>query len=118
MIAYVRDFWHADLQRHFREEEELIFPLLPASDELVQRALREHRQLEEDISCLGADDAAGVRLAAIAALLEAHIRFEERALFPHIEQAAAPDDLQRAGIALQDAPASQPVNWADEFWKE
>ena len=41
-------------------------------------------------------------LAAAGALLDAHIRLEERELFPLIEELVPDDELQRLGLAGRD----------------
>jgi iron-sulfur cluster repair protein YtfE (RIC family) len=102
MAAYVRDFWHSDLKRHFKEEETIVFPLIPADDVMVQQALSEHRSLSGIVGQLTEKPGeADALLTAFAVLLRAHIRFEERDLFPHIEQLATDDDLLCAGKKLQ-----------------
>src|SRR4029078_13418958 len=86
---------------HFREEEELIFPLLAAYlDEpstLLDRALAEHGELRAAavrLTRAGGDVDPG-DVAAAARLLERHIRCEEREIFPLLER-TVPDDVLRA----------------------
>ncbi|MBA4140883.1 MAG: hypothetical protein H0X70_10365 [Segetibacter sp.] len=58
-----------------------------------------------------------LQLQEFARLLEAHIRFEERTLFPHVEKEIPPEDLDRIGIALEnDHLKKTPFTWQDEFW--
>jgi iron-sulfur cluster repair protein YtfE (RIC family) len=114
IAAYVRDFWDRELARHFSDEEILVFPMLPEGDELMQRAVAEHHQLQEYMDRL---DEPGV-LAAFASLLEAHIRFEERVLFAHIEHSASPTQMAQAGADLQHQHAEGAICWSDAFWKE
>ncbi|WP_374422889.1 hemerythrin domain-containing protein [Chromobacterium sp.] len=74
--------WSADaLERHFIEEETMLFPRLAQSEHaaLAIRALDEHRRLRALSAELAAPDA--TTLARFAELLEAHVRFEERELF-------------------------------------
>ena len=114
IVAYVRDFWDRELARHFSDEEILVFSMLPESDELMQRAMTEHGQLQAYMERL---EDPGV-LAGFATLLEAHIRFEERTLFPHIEQTASPEQMEQAGTRLQHQYAEGAACWPDAFWKE
>lgn len=79
---------------HFREEEELLFPLVSvAAGEpcaLVDQALAEHGRLRAAAARFRAS--AGTDpgdLSATAKLFEAHIRREERELFPLAERIAA-----------------------------
>ncbi len=75
-----------ELDMHFNTEELTLLPLLKTDETrlLAQRTLREHQQLR------GLQE--GLRLNHTASLLEfgqllmAHVRFEERELFPALEQ--------------------------------
>lgn len=72
---------------HFRDEEEHLFPLVVDSEEaqpLVVRALLEHQRLHALTRDLASGDTA--RMRELGELLEAHVRFEERELFPLIER--------------------------------
>jgi quercetin dioxygenase-like cupin family protein/iron-sulfur cluster repair protein YtfE (RIC family) len=100
-------FFGRDTRRHFRDEEEQLFPLLvdvddPAS-ELLTRALLEHQRIHALVSELEAELAAGEVSSAsmrhLADALEQHIRFEERTLFPYIEELAGEADLRRLEAA-------------------
>jgi hypothetical protein len=73
--------------RHFRDEEERLFPLVAYSAEvrpLLVRALLEHQQLHALARRLASGELTPMR--EVAELLEAHVRFEERELFPLIER--------------------------------
>jgi quercetin dioxygenase-like cupin family protein len=90
--AFLR-FFAAESVGHFREEEERLFPLVAGSEEarpLVVRALLEHQQLHALAGRLASGERATTR--DLAELLEAHVRFEERELFPLIERIVG-DDL-------------------------
>jgi hypothetical protein len=47
-------------------------------------------------------------LDAAGALLDAHIRLEERRLFPLIEELVPDDELRRLGLADRDATCALP----------
>jgi hypothetical protein len=85
------------LEPHFAVEEERLFPPLDAAGEgaLVARARAEHARLRE----LAAGPADAPRAVAFGALLQGHVRFEERALFPRAERVLAPAVLEAAGRA-------------------
>jgi quercetin dioxygenase-like cupin family protein len=86
--AFLR-FFETESVRHFRDEEERLFPLVAGSEEArpaVVRALLEHQRLH----ALAARLRDGEPVAADAAdALEAHVRFEERELFPLLERLLA-----------------------------
>jgi hypothetical protein len=49
--------------------------------------------------------------------VEAHIRYEERELFPHLETTLTPAQLADAGARLAAShSANHPDDYADEFW--
>ncbi len=102
-VTVFLDFFAASVVPHFREEEEQLFPLVADSEEareLVVQALLEHQRLHAAAATLGqlvvrgrADPALGRQMRDLAALLDAHVRFEERQLFPLIEQLASEEAL-------------------------
>jgi hemerythrin-like domain-containing protein len=91
-------FWRSDGQRHFRIEEEVLLPRLvrhgEARHEAVVRVLIEHVDIREAALRLEEDNAPPVEdLHALGALLNGHIRHEERTLFPLIEKALSEEEL-------------------------
>jgi quercetin dioxygenase-like cupin family protein len=86
-------FFAEETIAHFREEEELLFPLLSDSEEAREplvRVLLEHQRLHALAGRLTtqveAAEPAAELMAELGEALEAHIRFEERQLFPLIER--------------------------------
>jgi hemerythrin-like domain-containing protein len=90
-------FFASEAVRHFRQEEERLFPLLvdapDRAEELLVRALLEHQRLHAIVARLGGGLSIGGAdaelMREIADLLESHTRFEERRLFPLAEEVAA-----------------------------
>lgn len=74
-----------ELEPHFKLEEQSLLPLLksPAAQALAQRTLLDHEQLRGMLTGLQKNDAG--TLGNFGKLLSAHVRFEERELFPVIE---------------------------------
>lgn len=74
---------HAELLAHFAEEERSLLPPLHAQGHAAQaeRLCREHREL----TALFASALHGERQAEAGQALVAHVRFEERELFPLLE---------------------------------
>lgn len=87
-------FFRGEIVTHFREEEELLFPLLVNATggvpDLLMRVLAEHAQIHAIALRLTAETNTGSAQATLvleaAEHLEAHIRGEERELFPLIER--------------------------------
>ena len=75
----------AQIEAHFDLEEQRLLPLLQgdAGQALVRRTLADHRALRALLDGLRQNDAAA--LARFGETLAAHVRFEERELFPAIE---------------------------------
>ncbi len=96
--AVVGQVFDSDLEPHFRIEEEVLLPELTSSatSDLVQRTLAEHQLIRRLIAGarLGQLDA----LRALAYTLDAHIRFEERELYPTLEAVASDAALARAAV--------------------
>jgi mannose-6-phosphate isomerase-like protein (cupin superfamily) len=79
------EFFARDLVRHFRQEEEVVFPLLAEVGEHppeLARALVEHARVRALARRPGPE---------LGELLEAHVRLEERVLFETIQR-AVPDE--------------------------
>ncbi len=115
MFSYVQYFWQQHMQPHFVEEETILF--LPVKDDKVQRALMEHVQIREKIKALhNAGDDTKIQLAALANLVDAHVRYEERELFPHLEQILTNEQLERIGKQLNEKHETLKDDFADEFW--
>lgn len=73
------------LAAHFELEERSLLPLLHGDAQaLVLRTLADHRALHGLLDRLRQNDAAA--LACFGETLAAHVRFEERELFPAIER--------------------------------
>lgn len=89
-------FFDSDTRTHFREEEEVIFPLVvdePAATEPLQRLLVDHVRIHATVndlrSAVSAGDVPPETMQALSSLLEDHIRFEEKTFFPLVEDLAA-----------------------------
>lgn len=109
---YVQWFWKFHLDKHFNDEEKLLAPLLPGDNTLIQQMFNEHTVLRNMVNENRWDEAS---LSSFASLLNDHIRFEERVLFPLIEQLATKDQLE--SVASQLAEGSHDAGtWSDEFW--
>ncbi len=120
IAAYVANFWDDHLSTHFELEEELLLPLMSEMEagDLADRMLDEHRKIEGlVISAREAVNDVGSALEELSEMMKAHIRFEERTLFPAIEEQAAPEALHEAGRRLEDAHRSADLSWNPVFWE-
>jgi hemerythrin-like domain-containing protein len=78
-----------ELEPHFQHEEQSLLPLLNGAEtrQLEQRTLADHRQLRGLLDGLRQGDSGA--LDGFGKCLAAHIRFEERELFPALESILA-----------------------------
>lgn len=113
-----------DLERHFREEEEVLLPVLAryaGSDcPEIGETLRQHveirgvvDQVQERIEC--GLDPDGPLLRRLGSLLREHVRFEERTLFPEVEQVVPVEQLWRLQRRFRDRRWSRPSRGARLF---
>jgi iron-sulfur cluster repair protein YtfE (RIC family) len=98
--AYV-DAFFTETVEHFRREEEILFPLYArhaGSTPVLERILREHRELHGLVRALRAAAAAGdippETLSGLGGLLHDHVRVEERELFDEIERIVPAAELE------------------------
>jgi hypothetical protein len=84
--AALRARFEADIAPHFEIEERVLLPALAAAGEaeLVARTLADHRALRAELEAAEAGDPYAA--ARFGERLTAHVRFEERELFPRCEE--------------------------------
>jgi iron-sulfur cluster repair protein YtfE (RIC family) len=104
--AQTAEFFASDLTGHFKAEEEAMFPAMrdiAGATELITDLISEHRELERLAAQLS--PTAGAQsvdaLGKFADLLEAHIRKEERVLFPLYEKEVEAETAEEVGRAVK-----------------
>lgn len=108
-IERFREFWahHAE-RRHFEIEEEILLPALTGDeqwDAMAERVRREHHQIRAQAGSVGSV----VDAHELGALLNDHVRFEERELFELLESRLGPEELARLGQEIE-AARDQPLD--------
>lgn len=118
MLKYLQFFFRGHLEYHFAEEERLLF--IDKTDMGVQSAISQHTELRKQCENLLSGEACSVhreQLGQLADDLEDHIRFEERILFPHLEQVLSPGHLNWVDNCLHDHDRNAFIdNYPDVFW--
>lgn len=116
MRPYIKYFWQQHLEQHFAEEENLLFSLV--NDDLTEQAIIEHKHIKQLVEAIvHAADVSSDELNTLANTVDDHIRFEERKLFPHIEQQLSDKELAELGLRLQQLHATpEKDDYVDEFW--
>jgi hemerythrin-like domain-containing protein len=101
LAALARRFEESVFVAHVEIEEALLGHHLAEAD--VRRLKDEHRQLRDLlVEARAARNAARrAALLSFADLLERHVRWEERELFPSVEAVLGPEELARLGHDLE-----------------
>jgi iron-sulfur cluster repair protein YtfE (RIC family) len=100
-------YWTEHGRAHFQREEEILLPGYAAYGDahhpLVLRALGDHVAIRQRAGVIAADPSADPEtLHDLGERLSAHVRLEERELFPLIEADMPADELVALGLALDD----------------
>lgn len=113
---YVQYFWQHHMQPHFKEEEEILFA--PLKDKKVEKAIEEHGQIKTQIdTLLNSSEMEADTSLKLADMVDKHVRYEERELFPYLETALTAEQLEAIGKQLQLVkPAILKDAFEDEFW--
>jgi hypothetical protein len=113
-LAHFARFFEREGRRHFAIEERLILPALPAGDPEwapgVQRVRDDHEAIRARAGALAEQRTGEEALAAARELgerLTAHVRFEERELFPTLERRLTGSQLADLGAAVAAAERSR-----------
>jgi iron-sulfur cluster repair protein YtfE (RIC family) len=103
------EFWATEGRRHFRDEEEILLPAFarhePPTHEAVVRVLTDHIDLRRRAGGTGSTPSLD-ELRELGERLHAHVRHEERVLFPMIEAALSTDELVELAASLVSTQAS------------
>lgn len=116
MIDYVRYFELHMLLPHFKEEETCLF--IYSDSPYVRQALDEHRHILSMIATLKTEPSRALYadLESLAELVDRHVRFEERQLFPYLEENLTTAQLEAVAAAIKEGP-SVGDDYADPFWE-
>lgn len=119
MRNYVCYFWSTILQEHCEEEEWLLKRLLPTSDTAQIRLKEEHRLLQDIIEIICEGKHLNVTEDLFQTLqqdLVDHIRWEERELFPYLQDVVSADELELTGKLLEHKHVPRKDTFTPEFW--
>jgi hemerythrin-like domain-containing protein len=99
-------FWEEEGNAHFAEEEDVLLPAYAEVADPVQpvvvRTLLEHLLIRAKIAAISAQPVPSVsELNQLGTWLELHVRLEERALFPLIEDALPEEALRELAKSLR-----------------
>jgi hypothetical protein len=99
------DYWNVDFLIHMKSEESLLVDLLNAP--LRTRLLAEHETMQLEFRSMGLALESKCELGIddvrnLASLLRAHIRWEERVVFPYLQRHSTEQDLLQIATAFSE----------------
>lgn len=114
---YIIHFARQALFPHFKEEENQVLIYLNPDDPYYKRTLQEHTELRGIVMQISIKGLANQKLLIkLAEKLDAHIRFEERELFPYIEKLLSIQQLDEIGKLLSELHLPYTETYSNEFW--
>lgn len=97
-MNFAKDIYHTELENHFRDEEQIVFPYLKEKDieldNLISEILNEHIILKEKILSLIDNPNLVNQLDEIGNILGEHVRKEERIIFEKAQTILTNDELK------------------------
>jgi hemerythrin-like domain-containing protein len=121
LSSYILFSWEQVLRQHFWQEEQVIHPRLfdtPEGRTAVGRMMNEHSRFRELIDALKKGQSNGKQIDAFINLLNTHIRFEERNLFPILEKQCSTEELTSIGDFLRRHHPSACADYPHKFWRK
>ena len=97
-MNYAKEIYKKELEHHFKDEEELLFPYIKGKDEsldkLISEIMDEHIVLKNKILGLIENPDLPDQLDEISKILELHVRKEERQVFEKTQALLSNDELE------------------------
>jgi iron-sulfur cluster repair protein YtfE (RIC family) len=97
-MNFAKEIYHTELEHHFKDEEEFVFPYLKGKDvkldNLISEIMNEHIILKEKILSLNDNPNLLDQLDEIGNILGEHIRKEERTLFEKAQEILKDEELK------------------------
>ena len=121
LTRYILFTWEEVLQRHFWQEEQVIQPRLTDKRDgraALDRMMNDHDRFRKLIAALKEDPSESEQVTAFIDMLNNHIRFEERELFPLLEKRCRPEELSKIGDFLRKHHLSACADYPHKFWQK
>ncbi len=113
---YVLHFWDSALDAHFKNEEELFLHLL-ANKDIKTQFLREHKLINSLVNDIqSANEDIIQKAEELSDQLKLHIKFEEKVLFPWLQDNLSPDELYQIGESLKSIEVKA-HEFEPKFWE-
>lgn len=98
-MAELLRLWTDEIEDHFREEEKLLAPL--ATPEMAAQLRREHEEIRDMIIQAKTERLSESEMSSLGERLHDHIRWEERELFPALEQSGRIEEIEPFSQAME-----------------
>jgi len=115
---YVVDFFDQHLQKHFRDEEKVLLEWLAEDNEKRKETEKQHARIYHLRTQMDQKEALSELLSQFEKELNAHIRFEERDLFPYLQDTFSEAQLKKIGAQLEASHTEFCETWPDRFWEK
>ena len=120
MDDFILSVWNGELRNHFIKEEVYLHPhvlQIPSLMEKYEQMKAAHHQIRHVVDAIRSGASGTDRILEFYTLLEKHIRFEERDLFPFIEEQIQPEQLNELGRNLQQLESKACSDYPVKFWE-
>lgn len=120
MDDFILSIWNGELRNHFIKEEVYLHPhvlQIPTLMEKYEQMKTEHHQIRYIVDAIRNGDSTVEQIRDFYTLLEKHIRFEERDLFPYIQEQIQPEQLNELGRNLQQLESKACSDYPVKFWE-
>lgn len=114
---FVKDFWDNRLSGHLSDEEDILLPYV-WENEITAQFLSEHEQIRDLVKAIiEGNDSTKENSLKLGELINNHIRFEERTMFPWLEnEVLTTEELSIVGKKLEGTEITA-HHFTPEFWK-
>ena len=113
---YILRFWNKALKNHFRKEEELFLDLINQKD-IKKQFTSDHLEIRTLINSIQNEkDDLNDKAKLLSDLLKAHIKFEEKILFPWLQDNLSDNALKTIGDTLKRIEVKAD-DFEPHFWK-
>ena len=118
MRDFCQYFWEKDLQHHFELEEKHLttFSSYEELREGISRMMEEHAFIRKFFTNPGILNEYSI-FDQLQQSVDKHIRFEERELFPLIQQIINQQEMQMLGLAFENETNNNCASYPIKFWE-
>lgn len=120
MGDFILSVWNNELRNHFIKEEVYLHPhvlQITVLMEKYEQMKAEHHQIRRLVDSIRSEGATASLVTDFYQLLEKHIRFEERELFPFIEEHIQQDQLNELGRNVEQLKSKACSDYPVKFWE-